>query len=210
MFTGIIQSLGRVVSGRAVAPGRLFCLDAGSPGLDRWKVGSSIAVNGVCLSVTRLEAPRFWVEVTGHTLSLSNLGGLREGDMVNLEGALALGEPLDGHLLAGHVDGSGEVVELETGADAGLTLRLPAALEPYLCERGSIAVDGVSLTVAAVRGNCFRVALIPHTLKHTTLGRRAVGTRLNLEVDLVARYLARLLDARGAGRIPGEARHGTS
>ena len=173
-------------------------------------MGSSIAVNGVCLSVTKLDAPCFWVDVTHHSLSLSNLGKLRKGDAVNLEGAMSLGTPLDGHLVTGHVDGMGEVLSLDKGARAGLAVRAPPELLHYLCERASIAVDGVSLTVSSVQESCFRVTLIPHTLSHTTLGHCVVGAQLNLEVDLVARYLARLLETRGLRHAPGGTLHGAS
>jgi riboflavin synthase len=183
MFTGIVQAVGRIVH---VAPLRLDC-----PGLDRSdvSVGDSICVQGVCLTVTALTERGFSADVSPETRRVT--AGLdREGAAVNLEKSLALGERLGGHLVAGHVDGVAEVVSFTDGV---LRMRSPPGLGRYIARKGSVCIDGVSLTVNAVQGDEFDVFLIPHTREVTTLSRLAAGERVNLEVDLIARYVERLL-----------------
>jgi len=187
MFTGIVQAVGKIV--------RTTPLEIDCPALDRSDVavGDSIAVQGVCLTVTGLTKTGFTADVSAETRSVT--AGLdRAGGSVNLEKALALGERLGGHLVTGHVDGVGEVNDLSGGV---LRVRAPRELARYVARKGSICVDGVSLTVNRVEGEMFEVFLIPHTLEVTTLGRLAAGARVNLEVDLLARYLERLLAERG-------------
>jgi riboflavin synthase len=182
MFTGIVQAVGRIV--------RVEPLEIESAGLDLadLKVGDSVCVQGVCLTVTALRPRGFTADVSAETLRVS--AGLdRPGD-VNLEKSLALGERLGGHLVAGHVDGVGEVARIDGGV---VRIRVPGEISRYVARKGSICVDGVSLTVNRVDGDLFEVNLIPHTLKVTTLSRLAPGARVNLEVDLVARYVERLL-----------------
>lgn len=186
MFTGIVQAVGRIV--------RLSPFEVDCAALDRADVtvGDSIAVQGVCLTVTALTPRGFRADVSAETRSVT--AGLdREGMEVNLEKALALGERLGGHLVTGHVDGVGEVVSFTDGV---LKIRAPQALARYIARKGSVCVDGVSLTVNAVQGDVFEMFLIPHTLQVTTLRRVAAGERVNLEVDLIARYLERLLEGR--------------
>lgn len=183
MFTGIVQAVGKIV--------RLAPLEIDCPALDRSDVaiGDSISVQGVCLTVTALTATGFAADVSAETRRVT--AGLdREGVAVNLEKALALGERLGGHLVTGHVDGVGEVVSFAEGV---LNIRAPGELRRYVARKGSICVDGVSLTVNRVDGDAFEVFLIPHTLEVTTLARLAPGARVNLEVDLIARYVDRLL-----------------
>jgi riboflavin synthase len=193
MFTGIVRELGRVEAverNEAGARVRIGCeLAAGLTS------GDSVAVEGCCLTVAE---PRvgagFEADVINQTLSLTTLGGLEPGSRVNLEPALRAGQPLGGHIVQGHVDGVGEVVELaEDGISRRLRVRLPNGLERYAVEHGSITLAGVSLTVAGLEGDAIEVALIPETLERTTLGALGPGSRLNVELDVVARYVERLL-----------------
>ena len=186
MFTGIVQAVGRIVQ---LTPFEVDCA-----ALDRSEVvvGDSIAVQGVCLTVTALTPGGFRADVSAETRRVT--AGLdREGNLVNLEKALALGDRLGGHLVTGHVDGVGEVVSFTGGV---LQIRAPEVLARYVARKGSICVDGVSLTVNAVEGSLFEMFLIPHTCEVTTLSRLKAGERVNLEIDLVARYVERLLEAR--------------
>ena len=206
MFTGIVEELGRVHRieerpghPREAGAGRRFCFAAQEVLADA-KVGSSIAVSGVCLTVVAVEPGRFSVDAVPETLSRTILGELRVGDPVNLERPLTLEQRLGGHLVQGHVDGVGEVVTVTPEGDGvRVTIAIPPPLRRYVAEKGSLAVDGVSLTVASAEGDRCDVALIPHTLKVTTSGGYASGTRVNLEVDLLARYLARLFDESRSG-----------
>jgi len=183
MFTGIVQAVGRIVR---AAPLEIDC-----PQLDRsdLAVGDSVCVQGVCLTVTRLTSSGFTADVSAETRGVT-AGLEREGAAVNLEKSLALGDRLGGHLVSGHVDGVGEVTGF---ADGVLRVRAPRELARFIARKGSICVDGVSLTVNRVDGADFELFLIPHTLSVTTLGRLAPGARVNLEVDLIARYVDRLL-----------------
>ncbi|QGN49329.1 riboflavin synthase [Micromonospora sp. WMMD558] len=202
MFTGIVEELGEVVRVTETAGDSALVAIRGPLVTSDARHGDSIAVNGVCLTVVDVADGTFTADVMGETLRRSALGALRPGDPVNLERAAALGSRLGGHLVQGHVDGVGEVVSREP-ADQWETVRfrLPAALARYVVEKGSITVDGVSLTVAGVGTDWFSVGLIPTTLKLTTLGTRGVGDPVNLEVDVLAKYVERLLGAH----LPGEA-----
>jgi len=161
-----------------------------SKGLKR---GDSLAVNGCCLTVVECRPPRVGFQVVGETLRRTTLGSLKPRSAVNLEPPLTLSEPLGGHLVQGHVDGRGEILELKRrGEGAALRVRISPALAPYVIEKGSIALDGVSLTVAGIRGNEVEAALIPHTLKNTTFKARKAGDFVNVETDLVAKHLAKL------------------
>jgi riboflavin synthase len=185
MFTGIVQAVGEIVR---LEPLEIEC---GMLDLADTAVGDSICVQGVCLTVTALTRRGFTADVSRETLAVTT--GLDRAGRVNLEKSLALGERLGGHLVAGHVDGIGEVRRFEGGA---LEVRAPAELARYIARKGSICIDGVSLTVNRVDGALFEVYLIPHTLEVTTLPRLAAGARVNLEVDLIARYVERLLEAK--------------
>jgi riboflavin synthase len=168
------------------------------------EVGHSVAINGCCLTVTATEGERFAVEVVPETLRRTTLGHVAPGDSVNLERSLRLDQRLGGHLVQGHVDGLAEVRAVTPeGEGRRIVLELPGSLAPFVAEKGSIAVDGVSLTVAGIEGTRCEIALIPHTLEVTIAGRYAAGTRVNVEIDLLARYLARLLEQGGVrGRNP--------
>ena len=193
MFTGIVEERGEVVevtdlpdSARITVAGPLVTSDA--------KLGDSIAVNGVCLTVVHLAGTAFTVDVVRETLDRTSLAKLAKGDPVNLERAMALGDRLGGHIVQGHVDGTGVVVGGGAEDARGLTwFAMPDRLARYLSEKGSITVDGVSLTVAAVADDKFAVALIPATLEMTTLGLRQPGDLVNLEVDVLAKYVEKLV-----------------
>ncbi|MCM0678378.1 riboflavin synthase [Micromonospora phytophila] len=200
MFTGIVEELGEVVRVTETAGDSALVAVRGPLVTSDTRHGDSIAVNGVCLTVVDVAEGVFTADVMGETLRRSALGALRAGDPVNLERAAALGSRLGGHLVQGHVDGVGEIVAREPAAQwETVRFRLPAALARYVVEKGSITIDGVSLTVAEVGADWFAVGLIPTTLKLTTLGARRVGDPVNLEVDVLAKYVERLLGARLAG-----------
>lgn len=201
MFTGIVQALGRVAATEERGGDLRLTIDAASLAAHidaaRLAVGESVAVNGACLTVVARAGGQFAADVSRETLALTTLGGLAPGDEVNLEAALRAGDPLGGHLMSGHVDGVAEVAALHGDARSlRVEIAVPAALARYIAPKGSVALDGVSLTVNEVQDARFGINLIPHTMEVTTLGRLAVGRRLNLEVDQVARYLERLLAAR--------------
>lgn len=192
MFTGIIGAVGRVAEARPQGEGLRLSIEAGTLDLSDVAIGDSIAANGVCLTVVGLSDHRYEVDVSAETLRCTT--GFRTGDEVNLEKALRLADRLGGHLVSGHVDGVGTVVRFEPlGGCRLLEVEAPEELARYIAPKGSIAVDGVSLTVNRVEGRRFAVNLIPHTLEVTTLKRLAPGARVNLEVDLLARYAERLL-----------------
>ncbi|ACQ80021.1 riboflavin synthase, alpha subunit [Beutenbergia cavernae DSM 12333] len=192
MFTGIVETIGVVVDLRADDDAARLTVR----GLAPERIGDSLAVDGVCLTVTRRDGDEVELDVMPETLRRSTLGALRAGDRVNLERAVRADGRLDGHLVQGHVDGVGSLVRRAPGARwDDLELDAPAPLLRYVAEKGSIAVSGVSLTVTHVGGTTFGVSLIPSTLAGTTLGGLAPGDRVNLEVDVVAKYVERLLDA---------------
>lgn len=196
MFTGIVGEVGEVVDCHGTDRGKRLGIAAPRT-TEGLPVGGSVSVNGICLTAVRVEPPRFWVEAVAETLARSNLDGLAEGSAVNLERPLPIGGRLDGHMVQGHVDGVGVVTEiLPEGDGKRVSVSVPDGLERYLVYKGSVAVDGVALTVTAVDRGSFQVALIPHTLEVTTLGNWAVGHRANLEVDILAKYVERLLGLR--------------
>jgi len=195
LFTGIVQDIGTVQALEARGGDVRLVIAAPHLDLARVRVGDSLCVSGCCLTATEVQPPTFAADLSRETLALTTLGELVPGAAVNLEPALRAGEPLGGHLLSGHVDGVGEVLSRDADARSlRLTLGAPAPLERFLAAKGSVAVDGVSLTINAVQPGSFAVNIIPHTQAVTTLGSLAVGARVNLEVDQVARYLARLLE----------------
>jgi len=192
MFSGIIAAVGEISRVEKGKGGLRLAIEAGALGLGDVSVGDSIAVNGVCLTVVKRTKRTFEVEVSRETLSCT--AGLDREGAVNLEKALRLSDRLDGHLVLGHVDGVGTITGFEAlGANRRLRVRAPAGLARYIARKGSIAVQGVSLTVNAVKGAEFEVNLIPHTLAATTFKHLREGERVNLEVDPLARYAERLL-----------------
>jgi riboflavin synthase len=201
VFTGLVEEAGRVAQVRPGGGGARLEVAAGAV-LEGLAVGDSIAVNGACLTVVELAHGSFAVDCVAETLRRTTLGGLGPGDPVNLERPMRLGDRLDGHIVQGHVDGVGRVRDVQPEGDgAVLAIEPPAALLRYIVEKGSIAVDGVSLTVAARLRDAFTVALIPHTMAATTLGRAATGRPVNLEVDVLAKYVESLIAPYAA---PGE------
>lgn len=199
MFTGIIQAVGKIAALESRGGDARVRVDTGSLDLADVHIGDSIAVSGVCLTAVARTPSGFSADVSGETLARTTLGQLKPGDRVNLEKALLPTTRLGGHIVSGHVDGVGRVTERrEQARSVGLRIEAPAALARYIAEKGSICVDGVSLTVNAVTGAAFDLNLVPHTLAETTLGEFHTGREMNLEVDLLARYLERLLQGTAA------------
>jgi riboflavin synthase len=203
VFTGIVEEVGEVVSvgrgdgsARITVRGPVVTVDA--------RRGDSIAVNGVCLTVTEASDGAFSADVMGETLARSGLGTLAPGDPVNLERPMRLADRVGGHLVQGHVDGTGTVVErTPAGAFEVVRISMPAGLMRYVVHKGSVTVDGISLTVSGLGAGWIEVSLIPETLARTTLGATGVGATVNLEVDMIAKYVERLVEASGplaAGR----------
>ena len=194
MFTGIVQDLGRIIGSEARGGDLRVTIECSQLDMSRLQVGDSICVQGCCVTATTVAQRSFAADLSRETLALTTLGQLKVGAAVNLEPALRAGDQLGGHLLSGHVDGVGELRACSADARSlRLSIAVPAALERFLAPKGSIAVDGVSLTINSAAAQSFDVNIIPHTQAVTTLGALAVGARVNLEVDQVARYLARLL-----------------
>jgi riboflavin synthase len=197
MFTGLVEELGRVESVEEHAAGRRLWI-AATRVLEDARVGDSLSCSGCCLTLVAVEPGRFAVEAVPETLRLTTLGAWRAGTPVNLERSLRLSDRLGGHLVQGHVDGVGEVRAREAeGEGARVSIALPRSLARFVALKGSLAVDGVSLTVAGLADSACEIAYIPHTLAVTSAGAYAQGTRVNLEVDLLARYLARMLEEQG-------------
>jgi riboflavin synthase len=196
MFTGIVEGMGTVKSARDDGGKRTFRIEAPPP-VEPPAVGDSIAVNGVCLTAVVVTGSTFEVEAVQETLDRTNLGALVDGDKVDLERPLRADGRFDGHIVQGHVDGVGIVRSItQEGASQRFWFDAPEGLHRYLVEKGSVTVDGISLTVSGVDAAGFEVALIPHTLEITVLGRRQVGDPVNLEVDVLAKYVERLMEER--------------
>lgn len=197
MFTGIIEAQGRIAAIEAVGGDVRMTITEGGGYLADARLGDSIAVNGVCLTAVLFVENGFVADLSAETLGATTSGSWNVGQTVNLEKALTPAKPLGGHLVSGHVDGVGHLVDkLEDARGWRLTFEAPAPLARYIARKGSITIDGISLTVNAVEGRRFGVMIVPHTWTHTSLGGLAVGGAVNLEVDLIARYLERLLTAR--------------
>jgi riboflavin synthase len=206
MFTGLITDMGAVERLVPRQGGARLTLRPRAMDVDALVLGESVACSGVCLTVVERGGGLVSFDAVPETLSRTTVGGWRPGSIVNLERALALGDRLGGHLVQGHVDAVGEVLtRVAEGQGARLAISLPAAIAPLVAEKGSIAVDGISLTVAAAGRDRFEVALIPETLARTTLGEARSGTKVNLEVDVVARHVARLREFAGpSGGVSGD------
>lgn len=195
MFTGIVQGIGTVRTLETRGGDVTIEIDTGSVPLAGIELGGSIAVSGVCLTATRFSGNTFAADVSRETLSLTTLGGVQPGSRVNIEKALLAGQALGGHYVTGHVDGVGEVLARHDDArSVRMEFEVPEALARYVARKGSICVDGVSLTVNGVAGRRFDVNLVPHTLEVTTLGGLRAGSRVNLEVDIIARYVERMMN----------------
>jgi len=204
MFTGIIQAVGTVAAMEPRGGDLRLRVNAGKLDLGDVAIGDSIATSGVCLTVTALPGDGYWADVSRETLRLTSLGKLSPGSRVNLEKSLTPGSRLGGHIVSGHVDGLGEVVSLEEEARSWhFVIRAPDALARYIAHKGSICVDGTSLTVNAVDGACFDLNIIPQTMAETVFGDYEPGSLVNLEVDVIARYLERLLQGDAAAKPGG-------
>ena len=198
MFTGIIEGVGRLAAREPIGGDIRFTFEVGSLPFDDVRLGESIAVNGTCLTVIDSDATSFKADASTETLALTTLGALADGAVLNLERAMRPTDRLGGHLVSGHVDGLGRVLSVHADARAQRwRFAAPAPLLKYIAKKGSICVDGVSLTVNEVDADGFEVALVPHTVAHTRFAHTAVGDAVNLELDLDARYVERLLGERG-------------
>lgn len=194
MFTGIIEGVGRLAARETLGGDVRFTFNVGSLPFDAVQLGESIAVNGVCLTVIAFDATSFQADASTETLGLTTLGQLADGAVINLERAMRPSDRLGGHLVSGHVDGIGQVLSIHDDARAQRwRFAAPAALLKYIAKKGSICVDGVSLTVNEADETGFEVALIPHTVAHTRFAHVAAGDAVNLEIDLVARYVEKLI-----------------
>ena len=193
MFTGLIEETGKLASVETIPGGKRIKIYA-SKVLDDVKVDDSICVNGVCLTVTKYDKECFTAEAVGETLNKSTIGNLRIGESVNLERALKLSDRLGGHLVQGHVNGLGIINQIsKLGENYFMEISLPAGLEKYIITEGSVAVDGISLTIAKVNGNKIGLSIIPHTWNNTNLITKQTGGEVNIEVDLIAKYVEKLL-----------------
>lgn len=204
MFTGIVEAKGEIVSLTPKGGDVTLRIRSGALDLSDVQLGDSIAVNGVCLTAVTLPGDGFTADVSGETLRLTTLGNLRSGSVVNLEKALTPTTRLGGHLVSGHVDGLGEVMSIKPDARSiRFDIRAPDVLAKYIAHKGSITVDGISLTVNSVDGAIFSLNIVPHTQQMTTIAEWKPGSKVNLEVDVIARYLERLLMGERAA-LPGE------
>ena len=198
MFTGIIEAIGHISDIQPKGTDTRLRIHTGKLSLADVQLGDSIAVNGVCLTVIELPGDGFWADVSGETLSKTTLGSAQKNTRVNLEKALTPTTRLGGHLVSGHVDGIGEVVLRENaGRSIHFRIRAPQSLARYIAQKGSICVDGISLTVNAIETDVFDLNIVPHTLTETTMSDYQPGRQVNLEVDIIARYLERMLTATG-------------
>jgi len=196
VFSGIVREVGSVISVEDAAEGSRLVLGARDAAA-RTSVGDSVAVGGCCLTATAVEGPALTFDVVPETIARTTLGVLRPGDRVNVEPALRAGEPLGGHYVQGHVDAVGRIQSVEAeGLGLRVFVEMPAGLLRYVVEKGSVTVDGVSLTVAEVAADAFGVALVPHTIEATTLSELRPGLRVNVEIDVLAKYVERLLLAK--------------
>lgn len=205
MFTGIIEAVGEITALQPSGGDLRVRVKSGKLDLSDVKLGDSIATNGVCLTVVELPGDGYWADVSAETLTVASVGSWKLGDKVNLEKALTPQTRLGGHMVSGHVDGIGEVVWRKTTARAEqFRLRAPDELAKYIAHKGSITIDGTSLTVNAVDGAEFELTIVPHTIAETVIGGYQAGTKVNLEVDLIARYLERLLLGDAAAKPSSE------
>ena len=197
MFTGIIKATGVIEAVEPLGGDVRLAIDCAALGIETAGIGDSIAVNGCCLTALKIEAQLLFADVSRETLAMTTLGEFEAGRQVNLEPALRAGDPLGGHLVSGHVDGVGRVAAIDGDARSWrLRIAPPASLMAYIVRKGSVTVDGVSLTVNDVGDEVFGVNIVPHTFEHTVFSGYQTGTKVNIEVDVIARYIERLLDAR--------------
>ena len=199
MFTGIIQAQGNIQEIRKSNKGAVFVFNSTSLDLSDVSIGDSIAVNGVCLTVTQLDNNSFSTDVSQETLNCSTFFHLEEGQSINLEKPLRLNQGIDGHLVSGHVDGVGEVISLhKEGECTRLKFKVKNDLSKYIAKKGSICINGVSLTVNSVEDNFFDVNIVPHTLSATNLGELIANSRVNIEIDIIARHVEQLINHKSS------------
>jgi riboflavin synthase len=197
MFTGIIEGLGTITGIRPSSRLKHLSLDADFD-LDQTKIGDSIAVDGACLTAVEVDGKHFEVDVSAETLAKTTLGKAKIGDRVNLERAIRLADRIDGHLVSGHIDGIGSITQRKSMGNAiYINIQVPESLFRYLIRKGSIAVDGISLTINDYSRDGFEVSIIPHTAKHTTLGIKKIGATVNIETDMIGKYVERFITERG-------------
>ena len=205
MFTGIIQAVGAIDSIESIGGDMRLLIDAADLGLGDSELGDSIAVNGVCLTAVSYSNRGFAADVSLETLDKTSLGNLKPGSRVNLEKALTLDTALGGHLVSGHVDGLGRVIDIHADARSiRYRFELDPSLQHYIAAKGSVTIDGTSLTVNHVENNQFDVNIVPHTQQKTIFGGYEVNTQVNLEVDIIARYLERLISGRAEAQAPDQ------
>ena len=204
MFTGIIEGLGTLTAIRSLGQGARLTLESGI-NLTDTAIGDSIAVNGTCLTAVAISGNRFEVDVSPETLRFTTLGSAKVGDRVNLERALRLSDRLDGHLVSGHIDGIGSLRQRKPIGNAILiTISVPRQLTRYMIHKGSVAVDGVSLTINNLGPESFEISIIPHTAGLTTVGFKQPGSQVNIETDLIGKYIERFTTTPGNLKVPGE------
>ena len=209
MFTGIIEGLGTVTTVRPAGRGQRLTITAGFA-MDGTRIGDSIAVNGACLTAVVISGSRFEVDVSPETVARTVFGRIKSGDRVNLERALRLSDRIDGHLVSGHIDGTGALSGRTRAGNAEvLAFDVPESLSRYMIEKGSVAVDGISLTINDCRPGRFEVSVIPHTGKLTTVGFKTAGDPVNIETDMIAKYVERFVLA-GTGAAPGGKQPGSA
>jgi len=202
MFTGIIEAVGRIENVQRKSGDKRFKINTGALDMSDVSLGDSIACNGVCLTAIEFAKDYYIADVSAETLNLTTLQNIETGALVNLEKALTPTTRLGGHLVSGHVDGVGEIISIKKDArSVQFEIRAPKSLCKYIAKKGSITVDGVSLTLNEVKGDCFELNLVPHTLEQTTAQNYRVGSKVNLEVDLLARYLEKLLLAQSDEKL---------
>lgn len=196
MFTGIVRDIGAIRSVERSGDDITFRIQTALPP-ECYTLGASVLCSGICLTVTDFDETSFSVDVSPETVSKTNIGQWQEGTEINLESSLRLGDELGGHLVFGHVDAQAELKSVEEDGDCWrMTFEVPEELEMFFAPKGSVSLDGISLTVNEVQGNKFGVCIIPHTWENTTLSERKVGNKLNLEIDMLARYVSRMLEGR--------------
>ena len=202
MFSGLVKGIGRVAARTEQGGDRRFVIELGTAAIPPLAIGGSIAVNGVCLTAVAATPTSFTADVSAATIAVTTLGRLAPQARVNLEPPLKAGDPLDGHIVTGHVDGVGEVVSVASvGGSLRLVVRVPEALKRYIAAKGSVAVDGVSLTIAGLDDRRCDVMIVPYTRAHTTLGDLARGDRVNLECDVLGKYVLRATEIAGLGDL---------
>ena len=202
MFTGIIQAQGNIKEIRASNKGAVFVLNSNSLDLSDVSIGDSIAVNGVCLTVTQLDKNYFSSDVSQETLNCTTFSQLKKGQNINLEKSLRLNQGVDGHIVSGHVDGVGKITLIAIEGDStGMKIKVDDNLVKYIAKKGSICINGVSLTVNEIDGNVFDVNIVPHTFSVTTLDELKVNSQVNIEIDIIARHIEGLLNHKTGARI---------